>query len=118
MKLRSWSCAAVLSLTALLLPTSNAVAASAAPPFCPVGSICFYSGTDFSGQSWEWASNSGYRDMPPGLHDNVSSFVASTDACFINWDPKETRQVRSGDWRRDYGGDFGGRIDGVNGGNC
>ncbi|MER7895584.1 hypothetical protein ABTX62_05475 [Streptomyces sp. NPDC096046] len=38
--------------------------------------------------------------------------------CFINWAPKETRQVRNGDWRRAYKGDFGDRIDGVGSGRC
>ncbi|GHF67749.1 hypothetical protein GCM10010218_56550 [Streptomyces mashuensis] len=110
---------AALSLTALLVPASQAAAAPAQDhPGCPNGSVCFWSGTDYHGTSWEWAANSGYRDMPPALHDNVGSFVASTDACFINWSPKETRQVRNGDWRRAYGSDFGGRIDGVNGGTC
>lgn len=56
--------------------------------------------------------------MPPQFHDHVGSFVANVDACFIDWQPKATRQVRSGDWRRSYLGDFGGRIDAVNGGNC
>ncbi|GAA2931777.1 hypothetical protein GCM10020221_29500 [Streptomyces thioluteus] len=48
----------------------------------------------------------------------MGSFVASTDACFINWQPKETRTVHNGDWRRSYKGDFGGKIDGVNAGHC
>ncbi|MEU3356262.1 peptidase inhibitor family I36 protein [Streptomyces sp. NPDC037389] len=111
--------AVTMSLIALLMPATSAFAAPAAgPPACPNGSVCFFSGSDYHGSSWEWTASSGYRDMPPALHDNVGSFVASTDACFINWDPKETRQVHNGDWRRAYGGDFGGRIDGVNGGNC
>ncbi|KNB52109.1 hypothetical protein AC230_13195 [Streptomyces caatingaensis] len=118
-KLRSWSVAAALSLAALLMPAANAAAAPAGgPPPCPGGSVCFYTGTDFHGSSWEWTATSGYRDLPPQLHDNVGSFVASTEACFINWQPKETRAVHNGDWRRSYKGDFGGRIDGVNGGHC
>jgi hypothetical protein len=92
--------------------------ALAGPPACPNGSICFYSGSDHRGTSWEWTADSGYRDLPPALHDHVGSFVAAADACFVDWDPKETRSVHSGDWRRDYGSDFGGRIDGVNAGAC
>ncbi|GGT86976.1 peptidase inhibitor family I36 protein [Streptomyces violascens] len=115
MKLRSWALASALSLTALLMPVTNAVAAPAAPaaPSCTQGSICFYTGSRYNGRSWEWVAKDGYHDMPAAFHDNVGSFVASADGCFINWDPKETRVVRSGDNRIDYGSDFGGRIDGV-----
>ncbi|MEV0241650.1 peptidase inhibitor family I36 protein [Streptomyces sp. NPDC050674] len=116
MQMRTWALVAALTAATVVVPSTSASAA--APPHCPGGSVCFYSGTDFHGTSWEWTTGSGYRDMPPGLHDNVGSFVASTDACFINWQPKETRQVQNGDWRRAYKGDFGGRIDGVNGGRC
>ncbi|KAJ1959209.1 hypothetical protein GGI12_004456 [Dipsacomyces acuminosporus] len=76
------------------------------------------SNTDFGGNYWEWTANSGYRDLPPGLHDSVGSLVASTDACLINWNPVEKRQAHSGDWRSQYLGDFGGRMDGVGPGNC
>ncbi len=80
--------------------------------------MCFYSGSDYSGKSWEWTANSGYRDLPPALHDHVGSFVANTDACFIAYQPTEKRAVHNGDWRRDYRGDFGGRMDGVGPGHC
>ncbi|MER5728752.1 peptidase inhibitor family I36 protein [Streptomyces sp. NPDC002138] len=104
------ACAA-LALAALPLLSATPAAAAAAP--CPSGSVCFYTGADYGGQSWEWSPRSGYRDMPAHLHDHVGSFVANVDACFIDWSPKATRQVRSGDWRRDYRNDFGGRIDAV-----
>ncbi|GAA2420319.1 peptidase inhibitor family I36 protein [Streptomyces glaucus] len=118
MKLRSWSCAAALTLTALLLPAPAASAAPAAPPSCPSGSVCFWSGENFRGSSWEWPARSGYRDMPPFLHDHVGSFVSNTRACFINWQPQQKRNVFNGDWRARYLGDFGGRIDGVGPGGC
>ncbi|MEV7993078.1 peptidase inhibitor family I36 protein [Streptomyces sp. NPDC086077] len=119
MKLRSWSVAAALALTALVLPSHGATAAeAAAPPACPDGSVCFWSGEGFSGDYWEWTARSGYRDMPPRLHDHVGSAVASTRACFINWSPVEKRNVFNGDWRSRYLGDFGGRIDGVGPGAC
>ncbi|MFJ3229599.1 peptidase inhibitor family I36 protein [Streptomyces sp. NPDC086787] len=116
MKIRSWSLAAALALTALVLPAQSASAQAA--PSCPDGSVCFWSGEDFGGDYWEWTSRSGYRDMPPGLHDRVGSFVASTRACFANWSPVEKRDVFNGDWRARYLGDFGGRIDGVGPGGC
>ncbi|MFJ7203770.1 peptidase inhibitor family I36 protein [Streptomyces sp. NPDC098789] len=107
------ACAA-LALAALpLISPTSAVAAVAAVAPCPGGSVCFYTDADFGGQSWQWSPRSGYRDMPPQLHDHVGSFVANVDACFVDWKPKETRQVREGDWRRSYRGDFGGRIDAV-----
>jgi hypothetical protein len=71
--------------------------------------VCFWSGEGFSGSYWEWTSRSGYRDMPPSLHDHVGS---------ANWDPVEKRDVFNGDWRSRYLGDFGGRIDGVGPGAC
>ncbi|MEU5597395.1 peptidase inhibitor family I36 protein [Streptomyces sp. NPDC020298] len=117
MKLCSWSLAAVLALTTLVLPAQDA-AARVGPPSCPDGSVCFWSGEGFSGSSWEWTARSGYRDMPSFLHDHVGSAVASTKACFINWQPVEKRDVYNGDWRSRYLGDFGGRIDGVGPGNC
>ncbi|MBX9399670.1 peptidase inhibitor family I36 protein [Streptomyces sp. TRM72054] len=119
MKLRSWSVAAALTLTTLVLPSHGAVAAeAAAPPACPDGSVCFWSDEGFDGNYWEWTARSGYRDMPPHLHDHVGSFVASTRACFINWGPVEKRDAFNGDWRSRYLGDFGGRIDGVAPGGC
>ncbi|MFJ1804776.1 MULTISPECIES: peptidase inhibitor family I36 protein [unclassified Streptomyces] len=116
MKLRAWSFAAALALTALALPAPSASAAAA--PSCPDGSVCFYSGENFGGSSWEWTARSGYRDMPPYLHDHVGSFVASTRACFINWGPVEKRNVFNADYRTRYLGDFGGRIDAVGPGAC
>ncbi|QDI73383.1 hypothetical protein CD934_21415 [Streptomyces calvus] len=117
-KTRCWSLATALTLTALLLPAHTASAAPAAPPSCPDGSVCFWSGEGFDGDYWEWTARSGYRDMPPRLHDHVGSFVASTRACFVNWQPTEKRNVFNGDWRSRYLGDFGGRIDGVGPGGC
>ncbi|MET9439955.1 peptidase inhibitor family I36 protein [Streptomyces sp. NPDC006610] len=121
MKLRTWSAAVALVLTALVLPAQGAAAQpqeAAAPPSCPDGSICFYSKENFRGSTWEWTARSGYRDMPSFLHDHVGSFVASTRACFINWSPVEKRDVFNGDWRSRYLSDFGGRIDGVGRGPC
>ncbi|GAB2748594.1 hypothetical protein [Kitasatospora kifunensis] len=119
MKLRFWSVAAALSLTSLLIPVTSARAASADwPPPCAGASICFWSEDAFSGHTWEWTSRSGYRDMPAFLHDHVGSFVATTRACFINWDPVQKRNVYSGDWRSSYLEDFGGVIDGVGPGAC
>ncbi|MEU3250081.1 peptidase inhibitor family I36 protein [Streptomyces sp. NPDC006997] len=121
MKPRTWSAAAALALTALVLPAPSAAAAqqeAAAPPPCADGSVCFWSGEGFGGDTWEWTARSGYRDMPPFLHDHVGSFVASTRACFVNWGPEEKRNVFNGDWRSRYLGDFGGRIDGVGPGGC
>jgi hypothetical protein len=117
-KLRSWSIAAALSLTALFLPVTDAQAQPAGPPPCPGGSVCFWSGQGFSGDYWEWTTAAGYRDMPPNLHDHVGSFVSSARACFVNWQPVEKRDVFVGDWRSQYLGDFGGRIDGVGPNGC
>ncbi|GAB1819107.1 peptidase inhibitor family I36 protein [Herbidospora sp. RD11066] len=81
------------------------------------GDICMWSGRDFKGASWCWNPGNGYVDMPPALHDNVGSFRADSDGCFINWihvpDRKETRVVRSGDFRHAYDNDFGAKIDAV-----
>ncbi|WP_172386656.1 peptidase inhibitor family I36 protein [Streptomyces sp. MNP-20] len=120
MRLRIWSAAVVLTAAATALPAANASAQPhrQGPPPCPDGSVCFYSGTDYQGSSWEWTASSGYQDLPPQLYENVGSFVASTDACFINSQPTETRQVHNGDWRSSYKGDFGSKIDGVNAGIC
>jgi hypothetical protein len=121
LQLRSGAVATAVALTALLLPAPGAVAQTqgrAAVPACNGGSVCFWSGQNFHGSTWEWTARSGYRDMPPFLHDHVGSFVADTRACFINWGPLEKRNVFSGDWRSRYLGDFGGRIDGVAPGGC
>jgi hypothetical protein len=81
------------------------------------GDICLWSGQDFTGASWCWNPGNGYVDVPPALHDNVGSFMAHADGCFINWihvpDRKETRVVRNGDYRKVYKNDFGGKIDAV-----
>ncbi|WP_214416048.1 hypothetical protein [Sphaerisporangium fuscum] len=82
------------------------------------GDICLYSRRDYKGASWCWNPGNGYVDVPPALHDNVGSFQADADGCFINWinvpeNRKETRVVRKGDYRRVYDNDFGGKIDAV-----
>ncbi|GII62556.1 hypothetical protein Skr01_26410 [Sphaerisporangium krabiense] len=81
------------------------------------GDICLWSGKDYTGSSWCWNPGNGYVDVPPALHDNVGSFKADADGCFINWihvpDRKETRVVRKGDYRKVYKNDFGGKIDAV-----
>ncbi|MGK5730457.1 peptidase inhibitor family I36 protein [Streptomyces sp. URMC 124] len=102
---------------ALCLPFASPAGAASAPA-CPGGSVCFYSGENFHGKAWEWTANSGYRDLPPSLHDHVGSFVASTDACFIAYQPTEKRLTHNGDWRSAYAKDFGGRMDGVAPGHC
>ncbi|GGY65152.1 hypothetical protein GCM10010300_05520 [Streptomyces olivaceoviridis] len=116
-QLRAWTLAAALALTASLVPAGTATA-RAAQPSCPDGSVCLWSGEGFGGSYWEWTARSGYRDLPPSLHDHVGSFVASTRACFVNWGPVEKRDVFNGDWRSRYLGDFGGRMDGVGPGGC
>ncbi|MFJ8034747.1 peptidase inhibitor family I36 protein [Streptomyces sp. NPDC096032] len=115
MRLPAWSAAAALALAATVVPGTNAAAAQPGGlvPACPGGSICFYTGSNFGGSSWEWTANSGYHDLPEALHDHVGSFVANTDGCLINWQPKETRLVHNGDYRINYTTDFGGRVDGV-----
>jgi hypothetical protein len=120
MTLRAWASAAVLALTAMLTPGAAAPAsasATAVPP-CPGGSVCFFSGEGFGGSSWEWTAASGYRDMPPNLHDHVGSFVANTTSCFIDYAPAGRRTTNPGDWRTRYLDDFGGRIDAVQPGAC
>ncbi|PSJ24281.1 hypothetical protein B7P34_34250 [Streptosporangium nondiastaticum] len=102
---------------ALCLPCAPPASAAAAPA-CPGGSVCFYSAENFGGKAWEWTANSGYRDLPPALHDHVGSFVSSTDACFMGYEPSEKRVTHNGDWRSAYLRDFGGRMDGVGPGKC
>ncbi|MEU6578060.1 peptidase inhibitor family I36 protein [Streptomyces sp. NPDC046805] len=117
MKLRSWPLTAALAVTALLLP-AQAASAKTDPPSCPKGSVCFWSEEGFHGDRWEWQASIDYRDMPTNLHDHVGSFVASTRACFTNWDTWEKHEVNVGDSRSDYLGDFGARIDGVGPNGC
>ncbi|MFI6107544.1 peptidase inhibitor family I36 protein [Streptomyces sp. NPDC051310] len=93
-QLRSWTLVAALALTAVLLPT-HTVTAKAAQPSCHAGSVCFWSGEGFSGSYWEWTASSGYRYIPYPLRDHVGSFVSSTRACFINWNPVEKRETSS-----------------------
>ncbi|MFC4121899.1 hypothetical protein [Nonomuraea zeae] len=105
----------------LVMMTFAAPASSASAPGSAAGKragdICLYTGRDFSGASWCWNPANGYVDVPPALHDNVGSFQAHANGCFINWihvpDRKETRVVRDGDYRRVYKDDFGGKIDAV-----
>ncbi|MEV4113329.1 peptidase inhibitor family I36 protein [Nonomuraea sp. NPDC049695] len=102
---------------ALAMVACAAPATAAAPASRASGDICLWSGRDYSGASWCWSPDHGYVDVPPALHDNVGSFIAHADGCFINWisvpDRKETRVVRDGDYRRVYKDDFGGKIDAV-----
>ncbi len=101
--------AGVIALATLTVATPAAQAKA--------GDICMWSGRDFKGASWCWNPGNGYVDLPPALHDNVGSFRAGADGCFINWihvpDRKETRVVRNGDFRHVYDNDFGRKIDAV-----
>ncbi|MCK2218789.1 peptidase inhibitor family I36 protein [Actinomadura sp. ATCC 31491] len=103
--------ASAAALAALTLCSAPAAAAARA------GDICLYSGRNYTGASWCWNPGNGYVDVPPALHDNVASFRAGANGCFINWiqvpNRKETRVVRDGDYRSVYDNDFGGKIDAV-----
>lgn len=119
MQIRKRAALLALVMGAALLSAVPAQSASAVtPPPCSGGSICFWSEDGFSGATWEWTAASGYRDMPPQFHDHVGSFVAGVNACFINWQPVQKRQVLNRDWRATYLEDFGGQIDGVGPGSC
>ena len=87
------------------------------PPSC-LGSVCFWSENGFTGQTWTWNTGNGYADLPAFLHDHVGSFVATREACFINWSPVEKHTALAGDWRSSYLADFGARMDGVAPGRC
>ncbi|MEU6719144.1 hypothetical protein ABZ897_47430 [Nonomuraea sp. NPDC046802] len=106
--------ALALAMLASAMPATASTASSSAHR---AGDICLWTGKDFSGSSWCWNPGNGYVDVPPALHDNVGSFMAHADGCFINWisvpDRKETRVVRNGDYRKVYKNDFGGKIDAV-----
>jgi hypothetical protein len=105
------ACAAPASAVVLRAPRHTSTAGGAA------GDICLWSGSDYTGASWCWNPGNGYVDVPPALHDNVGSFRASADGCFIDWihvpDRKDVRVIRAGDYRKVYKNDFGGRIDAV-----
>ncbi|GAA3651262.1 hypothetical protein GCM10022224_012700 [Nonomuraea antimicrobica] len=108
---RAAALAGAIALVTLACTTPPATAQARA------GDICLWSGRNYSGAHWCWNPGNGYVDVPPALHDNVGSFQAHADGCFINWihvpDRKETRIVRNGDYRRVYDNDFGGKIDAV-----
>ncbi|MFI9723077.1 peptidase inhibitor family I36 protein [Streptomyces sp. NPDC052396] len=124
---RLFSVLAALALSTTLLGAQQSTAAPAHPAGpsvqalqraaeqCGRNEICFWENNDFDGTPWRWTPTSGYRDMPPYLHDNVGSFYANAAGCFIDWDPHEMRKVASGDYSNAYkaGGKFGSRIDAV-----
>ncbi|MFF0768087.1 peptidase inhibitor family I36 protein [Nonomuraea wenchangensis] len=105
----------IAAASAATLATLAVLAAPAAA--ARAGDICLYTGRNFSGASWCWNPGNGYVDVPSALHDNVGSFRAGADGCFINWitvpTRKETRVVRNGDYRTVYDNDFGAKIDAV-----
>nr|WP_063817886.1 peptidase inhibitor family I36 protein [Herbidospora sakaeratensis] len=105
--------ATLAGLLAFASLTAAAPAAQATP-----GDICMFSGREYKGSSWCWNPGDGYVDVPPALHDNVGSFRATSDGCFVNWievpSKKETRVVRGGDFRKVYDDrDFGAKVDAV-----
>ncbi|MER7208329.1 peptidase inhibitor family I36 protein [Streptosporangium sp. NPDC000239] len=106
-----------LGLIALACATPASAAVPTSTTTATAGDICLWSGRNYTGASWCWNPGNGYVDVPPALHDNVGSFRAQANGCFINWihvpDRRETRVVRSGDYRRVYDNDFGGKIDAV-----
>ncbi|MEU8272321.1 peptidase inhibitor family I36 protein, partial [Sphaerisporangium sp. NPDC049002] len=86
------------------VPSKASAGAQGAPENRGPGDICLWAGRDYTGASWCWNPGNGYVDVPSALHDNVGSFQADADGCFINWihvpDKKETRVVRKGDYRQ------------------
>jgi hypothetical protein len=111
--------AAAVALAALATLFGGTTAATAAPARaaaqCGPNEICFWQANDFEGTPWRWTPASGYRDLPPYLHDNVGSFWANAPGCFIDWNPHEMRRVAMGDYSNAYkwGGKFGTRLDAV-----
>lgn len=88
----------------------------AAANTCAVNTICFFEYSNYTGREWHWWPTLGYRNMPSFLHDHAYSF--NSHACAYGWDYRsdgttERRTINRGDYRRSWGGDFGGRIDAV-----
>jgi len=89
------------------------------PPPCNVDEICLFEENDYKGTPWRWTPKSGYRDLPPYLHDNAGSFIANVAGCFIDWKKPPPhgeaayRRVAHGDYSAafKYGGKFGSRLD-------
>jgi hypothetical protein len=91
------------------------------PPPCNADEICLFEENDYQGTPWRWTPHSGYRNVPPYLHDNAGSFIANVPGCFVDWTKApphgggEFRQVAIGDYSAafKYGGKFGSRLDAV-----
>lgn len=93
-----------------------AVTATGASP-CGVDEICLFEENDYKGEPWRWTHRSGYRNVPPYLHDNTGSFIANVAGCFVDWgktnEDREFRRVAIGDYSAAYkdDGKFGSRLD-------
>ncbi len=93
--------------------TGQGAALQRAADQCGGGEICFWRSRDYRGTPWRWTPSSGYRDMPPYLHDHVYSFYSNAYGCFIDWNPAERHRVTPGDYAKAYDTNFGTRIDAV-----
>lgn len=106
------------SLLGVGAATSSAASSSEAggTADCGKNEVCFWQDNDMPGApTWRWSPGSGVANLPPGLHDNVGSFVANAEACFIDTKPLEKRKVVVGDYSNAYKADgkMGSRIDQV-----
>jgi hypothetical protein len=110
-----------VSIGALALSIGGSVAVAApsqaatAPSQQAAGQVCFFTETDFDGDSWCY-SPPGYVDVPSWLQDDAESFDARNlgqTVYAIDWTRTTCfyRTIRPGDWGIDWS--WGSRIDGM-----
>ncbi|GHE32746.1 hypothetical protein GCM10017673_39480 [Streptosporangium violaceochromogenes] len=110
--------AGVLTATTFLAPEP------ASAGICPAGAVCLWENNDFQpGCSMVWRPSNGSRILPSCLRDDVGSFTANAEACFVDTYPggvRESHRARPGDYSRAYshGDKFGGRMDRIDPGQC
>ncbi|MFI6532757.1 peptidase inhibitor family I36 protein [Nonomuraea sp. NPDC050547] len=119
--------AAALSLAAVsMIPSPFAVSPAAAAPICPDGHVCLYNETDFKVNTCtlQWKPADGVRYLESCLADNVRSFIAEADACFVDTygdgRVREAHRAAKGDYSRFYStkSKFGRRMNRIDPGAC
>ncbi|MER6345969.1 hypothetical protein ACWC10_29790 [Streptomyces sp. NPDC001595] len=111
-----------VTVAALAMSVGGVVAGAAPSQAAPApsqkaaaGDVCFFTDTNFGGDSWCYAPP-GYVDVPSWLQDDAESFDARNlgqTVYAIDWTRTTCfyRTIRPGDWGIDWS--WGSRIDGM-----
>ncbi|KAN0023663.1 hypothetical protein ACTFIV_008050 [Dictyostelium citrinum] len=88
------------------------------PPPCGDLCVCLFTEINYEGITFEYSIYSGKVDLPYLVRNNITSFVANADVCFISYNPYSTLQIYLGEFLSNFGIVFGDVVETIAPGNC